>query len=234
MNDASPDARFVAPDLTWFDTAHPAVYADDVTIDGVCHRRLDPAYYAWLRHKLGLAKKALDAGRLEPVAFDCLRRRFDELHAWAVEHLGGPALAAAVKALDARTYRPPRPDDDLTPSRATSPPRPPGGSGHLFPARGAWPFTESIAADAVAKVDAIRDEALALGWTEAALYQNRSALAFPVGGEWGLVCFLAGDAVAGSVTREAITIRHARGAQTRFFNTAVEQPWRRPVLAGCA
>ena len=226
--DPSPTpARYVAPDLSWFEAPHPGAFADDVTVGGICHRRLDPAYYAWLRGKMVLAKKALDAGRLSRAAFDGLRHAFEDLHGWAVEHLGAAALAKAVKSHDDRRYAPPRPDDDLAPRMAAGWPH---ASRFLFPRTGAWPFVEPVARDAVAKVDAVRDEALALGWSDAALYQNRGHLAFPVGGEWGLVCFLTDGATIGAVTREAIAIHRPRGAATCFPNRVVAQPWRSPTV----
>jgi hypothetical protein len=41
--------------------------------DAVCercgYRRLDPEYYAWLRHRMELAKRARTSGRLPAVSF---------------------------------------------------------------------------------------------------------------------------------------------------------------------
>ena len=65
-----------------------------------------------------------------------------------------------------------------------------------------------VSAKAVAKVDAIRDQAIALGWDEAKLYQNRSHLPFSLGAEYGLVCFLDGAVEVGAVTAHAIEIIH--------------------------
>lgn len=224
---------FVAPDLTYFETASPESYADDVTVSGVPHRRLDAAYYAWLRHKMDLARKAVAARRLAAAAFDALRARFNAIHALAVEILGGRALADAVRAFDPRRYTPPRPEDDNfggTPVRAPRPPARP--SGHAFPASGTWRFTEPVPADAVAKVDAIRDVALGRGWTESGLYRNCSDLRFPYGPDYGLVCFLDGDAVVGEVTRESIEIVRLRGARTRLRNPDAAR--REPAAAGVA
>ena len=233
MNSQPLPALFVAPDLTHFDSLYGEVYADDVTIDGRVYRRLDAPYYAWLRHKMELARKAVAAGRLPQATFDAMRARFNAVHEAAVARLGGPALAAVVKTFDPRRYDPPYPDDDLLGTAARTPPRPPRGPViFTHPPTGDWPFTEVVAACAVAKVAAIRDEALALGWTEDALFRNRGTLRFPYGGEYGLVCFVDGDAVIAGVTREAITIERPRGATHRFFNPDVEQPWRRPALAG--
>lgn len=230
MGDAAPDpALFVATDLDRFETLDGDALADDVTVSGRCYRRLDPAYYAWLRTKVAAAKRALDAGRLSAAAFRTLREAFNAVHAWAVRHLGAAALLAAARTFDPSRYEPPRPDDDLLGCGAPRPREPRSPAGFVFPASGAWPVTEAVAAEAVAKVDAVRDEALELGWSEAALYRNRGHLAFPYGGEWGLVCFLDGDARIGSVTSEAITIERPRGATTRFPNPAAATPCRARV-----
>ncbi len=71
---------------------------------------------------------------------------------------------------------------------------------HLFPRDGCLPSTLSVAPEAVAQVDAIREEAMQLGWTEAGLYQNRGRYPFPYGQEYGLVCFLSGARQVGEVT----------------------------------
>ena len=66
-------------------------------------------------------------------------------------------------------------------------------------------------------VDAIRDQALALGWSEAALYQNRGRYCFPVGGDYGLVCFLHDGREIGQVTRESIEIVMPSGSRLRHY-----------------
>jgi hypothetical protein len=226
-------ALFVATDLDHFETTDPDVYAADVTISGRCFRRLDPPYYAWLRRQMASAKRALDVRRLSADAFEAMRAAFNVVHAWAVRHFGEPTLVAAAKSFDAAKYEPPRSgDDDLSGCGVRRPsPAPRNPSGFVFPADGDWPFTEPVAADAVAKVDAIRAEALAVGWTEAALYQNRGSLRFPYGGDYGVVCFLGDGARIAAVAREAIAIEHVGGTPGSIPNPAVAQPWRRAVQA---
>lgn len=98
---------------------------------------------------------------------------------------------------------------------------------HLFPADGEWPFTLPVAPEAITKVDAIRDVAVELGWTEATLYQNRGRYPFPYGQDYGLVCFLSGNHHVGEVTRESIEVvcRRPRGGVYRHYNLNVPQPW---------
>lgn len=102
---ADPDgtALYAATNLDSWETDKPRYFARDVGMDGICYRRLDPEYYAWLRHKMALAKKALEAGRLDSAAFDGLRTRFNDIHAWAVARFGENELLAAVRSLDPKT-----------------------------------------------------------------------------------------------------------------------------------
>ena len=93
-------ALYAATNLDAWETDEPHHYARDVGIAGTCFRRLDPDYYAWLRRKMDLAKKAADSGRITAQAFDVLRTRFNVIHAWAMEHLGEDALRVVVQVLD--------------------------------------------------------------------------------------------------------------------------------------
>lgn len=219
---------FVATDLTSFESPDPQVFAADVVVSDRAHRRLDPAYYAWLRSRMVAAKRETDAGRLAAASFVVLRERFEALHAFAVARFGEDALRAAVSALDAKRYDPPRVDRDEFPGRRWWRSRTPDshGCGHMSPSRD-FPFTEPVPFNALLRVDNIRERALGLDWTEAGLFQNQGHLRFPYGDEWGLICFLGEDGTIAAVEREAITIERRGGASTRFPNRNVEQPWRR-------
>ena len=58
----------------------------------------------------------------------------------------------------------------------------------------------------MALVHAIRDRALALGWTHEALYQSQGHLRFPFGQDCGLVCFIGVEDRIGDVAGDAIEI----------------------------
>jgi hypothetical protein len=103
-------ALYVATDLTCWETDAPRMWAADVGIDGTCFRRLDPEFYAWLRQQVARAQRAFDLGRLAHEAFEQIRCRFNEVHAWAMAHLGEAVLLAAVNA-PARPYQPPTMED---------------------------------------------------------------------------------------------------------------------------
>jgi hypothetical protein len=221
-------ALFVATNLESWETDKPKLYAIDVTYDTLCFRRLDPDYYAWLRYKMSLAKKATLAGHLSLASFNDLKARFIRVHEWAMESFGKDVLQEAVNGLDAHNYVPPVPwkPGDLDKQEAETvkvEPKPE----HLFPANGEFGFTHSVPPEAVAKVDAIRDQAISLGWSESGLYQNRGRFKFPCGQDYGLVCFLEGDKLIGEVTRQSIEIINPgpHGSSLRFYNPHVDQPW---------
>jgi len=104
---------------------------------------------------------------------------------------------------------------------------------YLFPKDGNQPFTAKVSSSAVAEVDAIREQALALGWSERRLYQNRGQLRFPCGEDYGLVCFIGEEQRIGEVTRQYIEIISPppRENRLRFYNPDVPQPWRAARLS---
>lgn len=205
----STAALFVATTIESWATDQPHVFARDVQINDTAYRRLDPEYYAWLRSKMNLAKLAANAGQLEQEEFNELRLKFNAVHEWAVEHFGEAALLDAVRNLDARDYSPPVPEPD-TPRRVAPPP-------------------DAARAHAVALVDAIRDRALALGWTHGSLYATGGSARFTFGRERGLACFLRPDDRIGEVTTHSIEIILANNVRQRFYNPNVDQPWIRRV-----
>jgi hypothetical protein len=201
-------AQFVSTDLQSWTTDQPQAFARDVQINDTAYRRLDPEYYAWLRSKMNLAKMATDAGQLGRDSFNELRFKFNAVHEWAIERFGETALLDAVRTLDARDYSPPVAEPD--PLRQV--PRPP-----------------DALSEAMAKVDAIRDRALALGWTHDSLCATGGSSRFTLGCERGLVCYLRPDDRIGEVTTHSIEIILVNNVRQRFYNPNVDQPWIRRV-----
>lgn len=198
-------ALFVSTSLDIWTTGQPGIFARDVQIDDAAYRRLDPEYYAWLRSRMNLAKLAAQAGRLGEEEFEELRGKFNAVHDWAMAHFGEDALRDAVRNLDARTYTPPvaEPDRPVRVARAA----------------------EGSSAETVAMVDAIRDQALSLGWTEESLYGTGGPARAPFGKACGLANLLKTTDRIGEVTRQAIEIILANGVRQHFYNPDVEQPW---------
>lgn len=214
---APPIPLYVATDLSVI-APEPPPTAADVTIAGRIYRRLDPLYYAWLRSRVTRARQDRDAGKLAPPAYDALHRQFMGLHEAAMRLLGEPALRQGCAAFDPRAYRPPgwKPKPRALPQR-----QPPALPAYLYPRDGEWKFHQAVTPAAIAKVDTIRDIALCLDWTRQHLYQNRGRFGFPLGHDWGLVCFVDDESRLGRVTGTHIEIIHGQrnGEHTlRFMN----------------
>jgi len=210
---------FVSTALEYWSTDQGIAFARDVQIDDTAYRRLDPEYYAWLRSRMMLAKKAMSAGLLDAAAFEDLRSRFNGIHKWAVEHFGQDLLLEAVRTLRAGEYQPPVAEDDKPRVPLQREPR--SAAHHIRP-------------EAHGMVDAIRDEAVALGWTLEALYRARGRFRFPLGDEYGLVCFLGAEDRIGRVAADSIEIigPPPQGFCSYFYNPNVEHPWKRRVEPG--
>ena len=202
---------YVSTSLACWETAKTEMFHRDVQLNDVAYRRLDPEYYAWLRSRMNLARLAVLAGQLDQDEFDALRDRFNRIHEWATSHFtldGSGGLAAAVRVLDARGYAAPvaEPWD-----RHKAQPGPSGAS-----------------PEALAMVNAIRVQALGLGWKEERLYTAGK----PLSPLCGLAAYLnPGDRI-GEVTREAIEVIVPSGVHQRFFNPDVAQPWIRRSESG--
>ena len=205
----APNCLFVSTSLTTWTTANPKQFARDFQINDTVYRRLDPEYYAWLRSRMVVAKKAATAGHLPPAAFEELRVRFNTVHEWAVERFGESCLLDAIRELDARGYAPPVAEPD-------APPRAPQ-------------CVESPLQEALALVDEIRDRAFALGWTHESLYAHAGSHRTAIGMNRGLVCFLKAADKIGEVTTHSIEIILPNNVRQRFYNPNVDQPWIRRV-----
>lgn len=183
--------------------------ARDVQINDTVYRLLDPEYFAWLRSKMTIAKMAHLAGQLSEEDYEGLRGRFNRVQDWAIGAYGEAALVEASRRLDARRYAPPEPV--------------------MLASRERFERPIAVAqAQARVKVEAIMDEAVALGWNADVLVgedRNREARVATrrpaaVLGE----CLRAGAEI-GRITREAIEIMLPSGVRQHFYNPDVEQPW---------
>ena len=206
----SPGCLFVSTSLATWTTANPERFARDFQINDMVYRRLDPDYYAWLRSRMAVAKKAATAGHLAPAAFEDLRVRFNAMHDWAVEHFGEDELLAAVRTFRSGEYEPPVGEDE---------------GRHVLVPGVRKSAADDISPEAMALVDSISEAALSLGWKRQRLYAAGGGRIFSP--ERGLVCFLkTGDRI-GEVTLQSIEIIHLLPSEVRhrFYNPDVDQPW---------
>lgn len=214
-----PEVLFVATDLESRHLECGEGENRDIEHEEKSYRRLDPEYFAWLRSRMVAARSAHNAGKLPDKTWDLLRERFNRVQELAVEEFGEKALQKAVHCLNPKTY-------DAPPAKQQK-------KDWIYPAGEAWKCKQPVTSRAVAKVDAIRDEAMACGWSEARLYQNQGRFRFPCGQDYGLVCFVDEDREIGAVTRQFIEIIHGantpRPSTLRFHNPDVSQPWLKKV-----
>jgi hypothetical protein len=208
--DESPGGTFVSSTLATWKTANPERFVRDFQINDTIYRRLDPEYYAWLRSRMVLAKKAAKAGHLDGAAFEDMRIRFNAVHDWAVEHFGEEQLLTAVRTLRAGEYSPPVVDDK---SKCSLPPMLRSAGNHVSP-------------EATALVDTISERALALGWSRQRLFTTGTGVFDP---RRGLVCYLKPGDRIGEVTAQSIEIIRPSPSEVRhrFYNPDVDQPWER-------
>ncbi|MBI4910957.1 MAG: hypothetical protein HY820_45525 [Acidobacteria bacterium] len=209
---AAPAVAFVSTSLFVWSTTEPERFARDFQINDTVYRRLDPEYYAWLRSRMAIAKAAAMAGRLDAVAFEELRVRFNAVHECAIAVFGKARLVDAVRTADVEAYVQPV-AEPWRPHRPQS-----AVSAAVNDAGG---FEHRLSEHAISLVDAIRDRALALGWTHGALYQARGRLRFPFGQDYGLVCFIHDKDRLGDVAADAIEIigPPPREQRSRFYRS---------------
>lgn len=204
---------WVSTDLILWQPERPHVIARDCQINDRCYRRLDPDYFAWLKLRMHAVKAAADAGRVSPEAFDELRAQFNAVQERAISIFGSEVLLEAVRRLDIDRYRPPLPEQWEENKTPVAPVTRPVESERLVRGR--------------TLVDAIRDQALALGWSEGRLYACDGYDRYPSRMGYGLVCYIRLDEKIGEVTRQSIELigPPPRETRTRFYNPDVEQPW---------
>lgn len=213
-----PACLYVSTALDTWCPDHPEMFACDFQINDTCYRRLDPEYFAWLRSRIALANAAVVGGKIPVAAFDDARAKFNAIQAWAIEHLGEPMLLEAIRRLRSDTYAPPvaEPLSQAMSSAEVMPgPRLPAG----------------VDPDAAAMVDAIREQAISLGWKHAALYRVPDNHRAAWRADCGLVCHLRQGWRIGEVTRQSIELVGPPPLEVRqhFYNPDVEQPWIIPV-----
>jgi hypothetical protein len=229
-NDSSvPEPElFVSTDLDTAQFEWAVTSASDVEYNGKIYRRLEPEYFAWLRSRMLAAQSAFKAGKLSESTWESLKSRFNPLQEYAVQKFGKESLRQASRQISPQNYQAPR----HVPANPEKPAEPPKNN-WIYPPNEAWNCIEQVSSDALAKVDAIKEEAMSRKWSEARLYQNQGRYRFPCGQDYGLVCFVGGDRKIGAVTERYIEIIHSpdtpRPSTLRFHNPDVPQPWLKKV-----
>jgi len=246
MSTQPNNVPFIATDLTELDWPIMPTSLQDIGIEGKSYRPLNPEYFAWLRHRMQKARDHTARGKMPAATFDALRSRFNALLDRAIDLFGESALEDAFEAMDPKTYSWPGrartepeehthaeiPEEEENSSSRCSP-QPAsipeaqdsldGPSKHAYPDEDPerFHFKQPVSRYALAQVDAIRDQALALGWTGAELYQTRGRFAFPCGPHYGLVCFIHRKHTLGEITNRSIELVCPEGHSLRFYRREV-------------
>lgn len=87
---------------------------------------------------------------------------------------------------------------------------------YRYPREGNFPFQEPVTDHALKEVEAIKDKALSLGWSEAHLMQNRGRYKFPSGADYGLITLLRGRVVK-DVKAHVIRMTSSSGVTLSFY-----------------
>jgi len=241
---ASNTALYVATNLSVYRGEVDPGQSGDITIDGLPYRRLDPAYYAWLRSRMEKAKKVHQVGKLDEPSFSALREHFNTIHDEAVRIFGEPALLQAVRSFNPKTYPAPtrcseesspripskgdverqgqreKTDEQKAVERSPRPKKIPPDLDQTFhfpeTEDPALPFHQHVRSSALTKVRAIESLALSAGWTLPELYQNQGRFRFPYGQDWGIACFIDPDQKLGAVTSHSIELITRNGHSLYF------------------
>jgi len=222
-------ATFVSTSMNVLERGETHVVAEIAHDSGTPHYRLTPLFWAYLRHAFDNATRACAAGKLDGDTYSELLDRLSRIHNMAHAQYDAEDLKAARRQFTLSKWQrhcerlaqgstPAENDGDAD---TGSTPR-----AHRFPAYAAG-ACRPVSKTALALVDAIRDQAIALGWSMSQLYRN-------VGidhRDWGLVCCLGPNETIGEITGQYIEIvinsQSAPPRSLRFYNNDVEQPWTR-------
>ena len=209
--DSEQQALYVSTDLK---AQVFTLQEQDVNHDGQTYRQLTPDYFAWLRSRMQTVQSAHRNKRMSDKNWNILRERFNPIQQHAIELFGQDALKAACEDFNSNHYQPPQ---DFQEER------------WIYPVNETLKFSADVKSNVVAKVDAIRAQAMKLGWTEAQLYQSQGRHRFPCGEDYGLICFIGGDREIARVTESYIEIIHGIGTANervlKFRNSKVLQSW---------
>lgn len=209
-----PASLWVATTAHWMMLDSDPERAREIEIDGKCYRRLDVRYWAWLTVVMDAATRAFEIGELSAANYAPLWVRFRELKAMVGDQFAEDEIEQEKHWLKLHTFAPPTTSPELKTARkpATHAEVEQLESENSVSAcncfQGQNQFSQEVSEAAIAKIDAIREQALTLEWTEQELYSTTGEFQFPMGNGWGLVCFVDDDELEiGEVTSEAIVIR---------------------------
>lgn len=202
---------WVGTDLTTFTPDCNRQYPEDVVRGSKAFRRLSPDYFLWLEARFAaFRRKTNQAGQLPPEAKE-FAERFQRIQQVVKDAYPSSALEAARTRLSQLPMESPNKSTGILHRR----------SEFVYPSKSTLPVRREVTYHALGEVDAIRDEALALGWTEDSLYGTRGRFAFPCGPGYGVICFIHDDQRIGKVSDRTIQLRCSGGHSLHFYRREV-------------
>ena len=103
---------YVSTSLLSFEAPKSAPLAPDFRWHGIMFRRLDPAYYSWLKARIDRLAHVTDTSKITVEAYIETLDRFAAIHEWVMQRVGSEKLAAMVAKFNEQerqkaTYVPP-------------------------------------------------------------------------------------------------------------------------------
>jgi len=201
---------------------HEIVYEN-----GAAYYRLTPLFWSYLRHAFDNATRACEAGKLGEATYLELLNRISHIYNLVLAQYGDEAVKSAEQSFTPakwkrhceRLAKPQEPA--IAEHEQNAIPVPPGTYRYPADATGAY---HPVSKTALALVDAIRDKALAAGWTMNQLYRNVGI----AHRDWGLVCYIGPEDRIGEIASQYIEIVSSTRSgihSLRFYNHEVDQPW---------
>lgn len=218
-------ATFVSTSMTVVTKDVQHIDSELIYIGDTAHYRLTPLFWAYLRHAFNNATLACESGKLDGSTYSELLSRISNIYNAALAQYGEADLKDAERAYTPakwkrhceRLAQGTMPVNDEFDTDTLSAPT----GAYRYPADGTGAY-HPVSKTALALVDAIRDKAIAAGWTLPQLYRNVGI----ANRDWGLVCYIGPDDRIGEIARQSIEIVHPRASHTlHFYNHEVEQPW---------
>jgi hypothetical protein len=213
-------ATFVSTSMCVAQKGEDHADSEIIYIGSIAHYRLTPLFWAWLRHAFGNATRACETGKLGASTYSELLNRISRIYNLAIAQFGEADLKSAEQTFTPAKWK--RHCESLERGAKTRETYLNGNivsnSGHAptgayrYPADGTGAY-HPVSKTALALVDAIRDKALALGWTMDQLYRNIGM----AHRDWGLVCYIGSEDRIGEITLQSIEIINRSGSPSSFF-----------------
>jgi len=202
---------WVSTDLTMQTLRGPRLHPEDVVQGSKAFRRLSPDFFLWLEGRFAaFRRKASLTGQLAEDA-KAFAQHFQRIDRAAHEVFTPEDFEEAQMRLARFPME--------SPNKAGAGPA--STSTFSFAADNSFRIHRNVTHHALAEVDFVRDEALALGWTEPELYGTRGRFTFPCGPGYGLVCFIHPEQRLGAVSEQSIQLRCRGGHSLHFYRKEV-------------